>query len=439
MTARYCAFFLATLLISSTVPADSVREVRFSGVLSRSDSSDEERILRNFEAIVLQGKTSFFGILDDERNGCPWPESFGVLGDQGIQKPHLIYEYDGSTYTLPLPDLIVNLPADISLESTWTDGSWAYEVDGADVVNGISAWELHARERRGRQQSLVVDAESGQLLMADLDVFMGQGEKFLLSVRQTSNVQLDDDRAMRLPEIQSALLALQSSLNRRPGIQLSELSSRQIRLAKEKLNHLTAIAKQTPLEESVLRIRRDVEQQERRVNQSMVRQQELRDRPTPPFVLSLVAGGTLESNSLKGKVTVLHFWNYAEKPLSEPYGQVGYLEFLYGKRRQLGIEVVGVATNTSLQQSDQLNAGRRTVRKLIEFMNLTYPVGYDDGSLLRSLGDPRKNGASLPLWVVVSKSGKVVHYQSGFYEIDRKLGLKELDEILVQLAAESPK
>ncbi len=436
MAARNCAFLLVTLLISSTVSASPVREVRFSGILSRATSNAEERILRNFEAIVLHGATSFFGVLDDERNGCPWPESFGLLGGPSARKPHLIYEYDGSTYTLSLPPLQVGLPEDISAESLWTDGGWSYEVEGVDSVAGVKAWKLHARERRGRHQTMLVEAVTGMLLKAEMDVFMGQGEKFELSIHQTSSEQLDDDTALRLSEVQSALSALQSALNRRPDIQLSELAPRQILLAKEKLSELTVMAKQTPLQESVLRIQRDVELQDRRVNLAMVREQQLLSKPAPHFVLNLVAGGTLESETLKGKITVLHFWNYAEKPLSEPYGQVGYLEFLYNKRKQMGVEVVGVATNSTLQQSDQLNAGRRTARKLVEFMNLTYPIGYDDGSLLRALGDPRENGGALPLWIVISKSGKVAHYQSGFYEIDRQRGLKELDDIITTLADE---
>ena len=76
MTARHLAFVLGILATSSGFAVDSVREVRFTGTLSSSTSNSEERILRNFEALMLQGTTTFFCVLDDEQNGCPWPESF---------------------------------------------------------------------------------------------------------------------------------------------------------------------------------------------------------------------------------------------------------------------------------------------------------------------------------------------------------------------------
>ncbi|TWW09775.1 hypothetical protein E3A20_10930, partial [Planctomyces bekefii] len=39
-----------------------------------------------------------------------------------------------------------------------------------------------------------------------------------------------------------------------------------------------------------------------------------------------------ERDSLKGKTVILHFWDYKDSPLSEPYGQTGYLEFLNNRR-----------------------------------------------------------------------------------------------------------
>ena len=162
----------------------------------------------------------------------------------------------------------------------------------------------------------------------------------------------------------------------------------------------------------------------------MKRQEELINTAAPDFVLKLVSKGVLESQSLKGKTVILHFWQYADKPLSEPYGQVAYLEFLFNKRKQMNVEVVGVAMNPSLQQQDTSRQAIRSARKLTEFMNLSYPIGYDDGSLLQTFGDPRPAGGQLPLWVVLSPAGKVVHYHSGFYEVDVREGLKQLDGVV---------
>ncbi|MFM7921753.1 MAG: hypothetical protein ACKPJJ_16145, partial [Planctomycetaceae bacterium] len=74
--------------------------------------------------------------------------------------------------------------------------------------------------------------------------------------------------------------------------------------------------------------------------------------------------------------------------------------------------------------------GRRAARKIAEFMNLSYPIGYDDGTLLKTFGDPRESRGQLPLWIVIGADGKVRHYHPGYYEIDAAQGLKELEAVL---------
>jgi hypothetical protein len=60
-------------------------------------------------------------------------------------------------------------------------------------------------------------------------------------------------------------------------------------------------------------------------------------------------------------------------------------------------------------------------------MNLTYPLLVDGGDATRQYGDPRKAGAKLPLFVVIDRTGKIVHYHAGHYEVDRDRGLEELE------------
>lgn len=426
---RALILYLSPVIFVVNAQADGLKVVRFSGALSQQ-TQGESQILRRFEALLLDdGAVPFFAVLDDERDGCPWPESFGQMMPNGVT-PHLIYNYEGSTYSLPLPSLAPGVPDDAAVGSEWSVGGWSYEITGTSSGED-AAWRIEARERRGRRQSMSVSRESGSLLVATQDVFMGQGVRFELNMKQSSSQTLDDDLSERVGQLRSALLTLQAALNRRPDTQLSELSPRQVNDSKSRLTSLTILAADTPLQESILRIRRNVEQQDRRISQTMDRRKQLVGRASPEFSLNLIGGGDFSSTSLRGKVVVLHFWKYAEKPLSEPYGQVGYLEFLYNRYKQMKVEVVGVAMNPMLQQSDTVRLGQRTARKLAEFMNLSYQIGYDDGSLLRELGDPRDSDGQLPLWVVLSPDGKITHYHSGFYEIDRQQGLKELDEVLV--------
>ena len=99
----------------------------------------------------------------------------------------------------------------------------------------------------------------------------------------------------------------------------------------------------------------------------------------------------------------------------------------------MNVTVVGVSTNPDLQTKENLNRGRRSVRKLSEFMNLSYPVGHDDGTLLKAFGDPRDTRGQLPLWIVLNADGKVAHYHAGFYEVDAAQGLKDLEAVLADL------
>ena len=112
---------------------------------------------------------------------------------------------------------------------------------------------------------------------------------------------------------------------------------------------------------------------------------------------------------------------------------MGYLDFLYHRRRKLGVEIIGVAVNQSLSDPATAGRGRSSARKLREFMNLSFPVAVDDGSVLKAFGDPREFGAKLPLFVVLDHDGRIVHYHVGFYRIDPDKGLQELDGVLVEL------
>lgn len=426
-----CIWGVVAATVDKPILAQPVTEVRFTGELTQ-ESPAGSQLLRQFEVLLLKSDAvQFFAVLDDPGEGCPWPESFGQLNAGSGRQPHLLYEYDDGNYNILLPPLSMTFPDGISNGSTWNSDGWTFQVTGSELQNGTTAWAIQARERRGRRLSLWAAADNGTLLKAEQEVFMGQGQRFQLSVNQSASKQLDEKASDGTGQLLSKLLELQATLNRRPDSQLVELSSRQVADAVNRLPTLTELSKGTPLQETVLRIQRDVDRQQRRVAEAMNRGKALLDKSAPAFSLNLVNGQSLSSEALKGKTVVLHFWKYSDKPLSEPYGQVGYLEFLYGKRKVNGVEVVGIATNTALQRNDTSRAAQRSARKLSEFMNLTYPIGYDDGSLLRAFGDPRDNGGELPLWIVISPKGLIAHYHGGYYEVDQRLGLKALDDVLV--------
>jgi hypothetical protein len=60
-------------------------------------------------------------------------------------------------------------------------------------------------------------------------------------------------------------------------------------------------------------------------------------------------------------------------------------------------------------------------------------MAYDDGALLKRLGDPRVAGGKLPLFVVVGKDGRVADYHAGLYDVKATEGLEELERIVDSL------
>ncbi|MGV2339704.1 MAG UNVERIFIED_CONTAM: TlpA family protein disulfide reductase [Planctomycetaceae bacterium] len=314
--------------------------------------------------------------------------------------------------------------------AAWSQQGWQMTVLSEKKISGEAAWEIEAREPRGRRQTLTADAGSGFLLRAEMDVFMGQGDQFTLTLARSESRLLAEAQQAGVEATAKELLVLQSRLKRRPDAQLAELSARQVRDTLEALPTLTKLSAGTPLERLVRQIQADADQQQKRLETATSRSQALMNTDIPDFTLTLVSGQSITAASLKGRTTILHFWDYRDAPLAEPYGQTGYLEFLYNRRRQDNLQVVGISTNADLQNPENLGKGRRAARKLAEFMNLTYPIGYDDGSLLKALGDPRDQRGQLPLWIVISPQGRVLHYHAGFYEIDAAQGLRELESVL---------
>ena len=96
------------------------------------------------------------------------------------------------------------------------------------------------------------------------------------------------------------------------------------------------------------------------------------------------------------------------------------------------MRVVGIAIDGRFGDGEGATEAARDVRRMAEFMNLSYPIVFDGGELLAQFGDPRQLGAELPLYVVIGADGRVLHYHVGLHEMDTLRGLVALDEIVVK-------
>ena len=239
------------ILSADSAASDAVQHSEFAGALIQPGDEDGE-ILRRYEVqLFTTSQTHFYHVIDDARHGCPWPDSFGRTGpDIGTEtvQPHLIYDYDGHAYQIAIPPLVVALPKNIEAGATWEQAGWQMTAIEQRSVNNIPAWNVEARERRGRHQTLTVDAADGMTLRAEADVFMGQGDQFKLTLARSSVKPLEQATSASITALQKELLELQTTLKRRPDAHESELSARQIADVASALERLTSLAMGTPLE-----------------------------------------------------------------------------------------------------------------------------------------------------------------------------------------------
>ena len=271
------------------------------------------------------------------------------------------------------------------------------------------------------------------MIKAVQKVVIGQGEIFRLTTKLDSIKPIDEDKLAVLTLPLDVLLTLKQDLGRKPDETQRELNKAQIKSVSSAINQITKDADSTPFSQLVSSMRRDVKLQIERSEGVTGLVKRYTGQKSSEITLKSLNGKSIESKENDGKIVLLHFWKYNGEPLREPYGQVGYLDFLNSRRRKLGVKVYGVAIDPRLTDKGTYSSALRDIRKLKQFMNLSYPVTVDNGTLLRKFGDPRRVGAELPLWVLVSADGKIAHYKVGFYDIKPDEGLKQLDAEVVKL------
>jgi peroxiredoxin len=420
-------------------------ELRYTGALAKAARGSDESPVKRFSLYCLVSREPSGGrqlvYFVSERGGgsLAWPERFGAVTLGTALKPaaadglRLLYEYEGNPVAVPLPLPAVAYAASLKSGARWTEGKETWEVGRSQKMHERNCREVQVSTSFGRKRTLWVDTDSPVIVALEERVFVGQGDEHLLTMQLESMKPLDADELARQTRALPALLKLQTDLHRGENEIRPELSDPQLKLAGDVLPQLQRDAEDTPLSALVSAVSKDVKNQLQRTDEVSRLAEKFIGHPAPKFTLRLTDKTDVAADSLKDKITVLHFWDYQGEPLVEPYGQVGYLEFLYGRRRKLGVQVYGVAVDARVADERTTPAALKSIQKLKSFMNLDYPIAIDDGKLLARFGDPPKYGAKLPLWVVIGRDGKVAHYHAGFYKINPDEGLSELDEVLVKL------
>ena len=450
MTSSLLATMAALSVLAGPFPNSAAFEMRFTGGLSKAGQAADANAVKRFSlysALIFgnAGPRLVHSINERGAGAWAWPERFGEIefdpsyNVRSGRPIRLLFDYQGTPVVVPLPVPVAGFADKLKAGARWTEGKETWEVKDQATVADRKCWVIQVSTGIGRKRTVWVDVEQPIVVALEERVFVGQGDEHLLKWQLESAGPLDPESLAIASRPLPALLKLQRDLQRSDDEFRPELNETQLKLAQEALPELQKEAADTPFGALVSAIAKDVRAQLQRTDEVSRLADKFVGMAAPALSLNLADRTTVAEADFKDRITVLHFWEYQAEPLIEPYGQIGYLDFLYGKRRKLGVQVYGVAVDGRFGDPQTAGAALKSVQKLQEFMHLSYGLAVDDGKLLSKLGDPRKYGAKLPLWVVIGADGKVVHYHAGLYKINPDEGLQQLDDVLVKLVREQKK
>ena len=111
---------------------------------------------------------------------------------------------------------------------------------------------------------------------------------------------------------------------------------------------------------------------------------------------------TIRLSDLKGKGVMLNFWATWCKPCER---EMPYMQELYPKYKELGIEIVAVS----------LDSTELVVDRFIDKYDLTFPIPHDKSGEIRDL---YKVGP-IPSTFFINSEGEIVEYVSGELSLER--------------------
>lgn len=433
----------AALLLAADVALEPGAQWVFRGnvaLLQRDQSLAEPAKTFDVTYFVAESDTSgtkLYWLLEERGQGhWPWSERFGVLQidargqASGSPGPSLLYDYGEGTSVVPLPLPLMAPGRKLNADSAWEVDGRKYQVEQEKRRDGRDAWQIEVLNNFGRKATAWVGKDSPLLLGADERVFINKGTEYRLQMRLVTAEAAEGETAARTAAAFAALVDLRSRLNQPARTEENEWNDAQRKLLVEQLPAVAKAAANGPLAKLVATAASDLEAQSGRADAVQALAAKFQGQPVAKFDAAGLSQAKLTDADLAGNVTVLHFWDYRNEPLEEPYGQVGYLEFLFNRHKGAGLKVYGVAVDGRFGDEATRSEATSGVRKLKSFMNLSYPILLDSGALVKQFGDPRLVGAELPLFAVIGADGKILHYHVGFYPVDLQQGLKELDQIV---------
>lgn len=412
--------YRGTMIAEKGDPADTTKSFELNYLVSESNA---------------EGVTLCWTLREQGRGSGPWTSHFGIwqVADETIHPaggPALLYqrEQGASVVPLRLPRLIP--PGVAAKGSRWKQGDDEYLIAAAENRREQNCWRIEVTSPYRGNRTIWVREDSFLVVERVESVVIGQGEQHEVRISLERSSVLPAEQVGTIAAGFESLAGLRQRLGIEPAQQAVSLERGQLDLLNDELQAVAKVTSGSFLAAIVTEAQQDTGEQKNRSGAVHALAKMAIGKPAPRFSLKSTTGEEVSSDQFKDSVTVLHFWGYRDAPLIEPYGQIGYLDFLYRNRKDSKVNLYGVAVDERLAEPETQGRAVAGVRKLKSFMNLSYPILLDDGGTLKKFGDPRVAGAKLPLFVVMDTSGKIVHYHVGDYEVDRRLGLKQLDEVI---------
>jgi hypothetical protein len=438
--------FVAATGAESAIPERTLLTYQGTMVAAKEEGAPSKKTIELtvlVAAAEADGAAKLLWTLDESGRGkWSWLDHFGIWTvdakkrDDASLGPALLYLREDGKSVVPLfPPLFA---AEVKLErgATWSEGRTDFRVIGEAKVAERECVEVDCRTPYGHKRTIRVEKSSPLVVALRETVFIGQGQQHELKLELTSAKELSVDEAAKAEEAFALGMKLKETLHHNPRTDLVEFEKDELAALRTELPKLAEAAKETPLAPLVAVAQKDLQDQKGRSGAVTALRAAVVGKPTGKIKLLDLAGKEVSEEILKDKVTVLHFWAYRDTPLEEPYGQVGYLDFLVrNQAKEQGVQVLGVLIDEKISDDDARRAAASSARKLKSFMNLSYGIMMDDGTLLKKLGDPRPAGGKLPLFVVIGRDGKVVEYHAGLYDVKPEQGLAELSTVVSKAAA----
>lgn len=422
----FCMLLMLHPVTPLTEQTVELRSMHFRGELLRRDS-DGFSPIDDFDLIRFvdsTGRNRGHVMLQASADRNPWTGSVSPQLDARLRHVH-----DGVPYQLDLVALTID--RELKEGAIWTSGRQTFRVGGSAKLNDRTCTEVFVSGGPARRHKLLVDPKTGDVLSLTQRVFMGRGDEFRLTLHLASTTT--DTNVATDAKFFSELLKIREASGVDTTKPTAALTTRQLGLVASALPGLKDLAKSRWSKTLLNRMESDTQAQKNRTLKLADMEKAALGKALVPFKGEAANGKTVDSAQFTGNAVVLHLWKYRDEPLTEPYGQTAYLNFMADKFAGQPVRVVGINIDSRYSDKTQVSKANRSVRKLVEFMNLDYDVVGNDGSILQKLGDPRAAGAELPLWIVLDKSGRIRMWKAGFYPVDVRHGLKDLQALVTDL------